>query len=229
MTAAVLLAACTSGMTGPGGRPFVYPQGPADPPEQIETKAGVVAKRDGPAPTSAPQQPQQQPSARPSAAANAPAPATGVLSAVERPAWAVAQAAPAPAPAGPSAAPQAVDTPSSNAAPGGYPQATRYGDLLFLSGLIAIDPRTGAMTTDATIEGQTRQVMENIRAVLEANRLTMANVVSVTMMLSSINNLSAADRVYASFFKSALPSRSVLEASKLPRGALIEIAVVAGR
>jgi 2-iminobutanoate/2-iminopropanoate deaminase len=100
--------------------------------------------------------------------------------------------------------------------------------MLFLSGQIAIDPRTGAIS-ETTIEGQTRQVMENIRAVLEANRLTMANVVSVTLMLSNINNLGAADRVYASYFKSSLPSRSVLEASKLPRGALIEIAVVAGR
>jgi 2-iminobutanoate/2-iminopropanoate deaminase len=138
----------------------------------------------------------------------------------------IAQGAQPSQPAAGSATPQAAPA----AGPlGEYTQATRYGDMLFVSGQIALDPRTGTLSADATIEGQTRQVMENVRSVLEANRLTMANVVSVTMYLSRINNLPAADRVYGTFFKGALPARSVVEVANLPRGALIEVSVVAGR
>jgi 2-iminobutanoate/2-iminopropanoate deaminase len=135
----------------------------------------------------------------------------------------VAQAAPT-APAG-QAAPVAQ---ASVGGPGGYTQASRYGDLLFISGQIGNDPRTGAFE-DASIEVQTQRAMENIRAILETNHLTMANIVSVTIYLSSLNNLAAADRAYQSYFRQSLPARSVVEVSKLPRGALVEISAIAGR
>jgi 2-iminobutanoate/2-iminopropanoate deaminase len=147
------------------------------------------------------------------------------------------EAAAAPRPSGsatatrrsppPAAAAQAA--PATSAAPGGYTQAARYGDLLFVSGQIAIDPRTGAFDAGANIEAQTTLAMENVRAILENNRLTMANVVSVTVYLSNITNIAAMDRVYETFFRGALPARSVVEVAKLPRGALVEISVVAGR
>ncbi len=120
----------------------------------------------------------------------------------------------------------ATDTPP---VPTGYTQATRYGDMLFLSGQIPLDPRTGAMTADATIEGQTRQVMDNIRAVIESNRLTMANVLSVTVFVTNVNTLPQVDRIYQSYFKTTVPARSVVQVAGLPRGALIEISAVAGR
>jgi 2-iminobutanoate/2-iminopropanoate deaminase len=127
----------------------------------------------------------------------------------------------------PPAAAQAA--PATSAAPGGYTQAARYGDLFFVSGQIAIDPRTGAFDAGANIEAQTTLAMENVRAILENNRLTMANVVSVTVYLNNITNIAAMDRVYETFFRGALPARSVVEVAKLPRGALVEISVVAGR
>lgn len=110
-----------------------------------------------------------------------------------------------------------------------YTQATRYGDLLFLSGQIGIDPRTGDFAPEAPVEQQTRQALENIRTVLEVHGLTMANVVSVTLYVANINSLGTIDGVYTTFFKSTLPARSVVEVQRLPRSAQVEITVVAGR
>jgi 2-iminobutanoate/2-iminopropanoate deaminase len=166
----------------------------------------------------------------------APAPAP------RRPVAPVAQAEPAPsattspfrnppvnAPAPPRAAASSAAPSAAGVAPaGGYTQATRYGDLLFVSGQIGIDPRTIQMTGDK-IEDQTRQAMENIRAILESHRLTMANVVSVTVYLKDLGNFRGMDETYETFFRANLPSRSVVEVARLPRGALVEIAVIAGR
>ena len=138
---------------------------------------------------------------------------------------------PAPArAAAPQGATRTADTPQpgSGVAAGGYTQATRYGDLLFVSGQIALDPASNQMR-GTTIEDQTRQVMENVRAVLEAHRLTMANVVSSTVYLKSLKDFRGMDEVYETYFRSNLPARSVVEVSGLPRGALVEIAVIAGR
>jgi 2-iminobutanoate/2-iminopropanoate deaminase len=218
LTAAMIIAAgtlgaCSStGETTLGGRPLIYKQGPGDNPSTIESRAGIVGKRDEPAPAPSP-----------SAAAPRPAPAPAPAR--------VAQAAPAPvAPTPPIAptAPPARDRASGDAF-GGYTQAIRYGDLLFLSGQIAIDPATGAFASGQNARAQTQRVLENIRAVLEANRLTMANVVSTTVYLRNISDLAAMDEVYHDFFRSTPPARTVVEVSNLPRGALVEISVIAGR
>ena len=79
------------------------------------------------------------------------------------------------------------------------------------------------------MEAQTRGALENVRTILESHRLTMANVVSTTVYLSRMANLSQMDGVYREFFKGAPPARSVVEVSNLPRGALVEISVIAGR
>jgi 2-iminobutanoate/2-iminopropanoate deaminase len=110
-----------------------------------------------------------------------------------------------------------------------YTQVTRYGDLYFISGQIALDPRTGGFDGSARIDRQMQVVMENIRQTLEGQRLTMANVVSVTIYMKSINDFVAMNQVYESFFRSALPARSVVEVSRLPRDAAVEVSVVAGR
>lgn len=136
-------------------------------------------------------------------------------------------AAVAPSPGRTAEAPAAVREIAAVSA--GYPQASRYGDLLFISGQIPIDLRTKEITADGSIEEQTRLALENLRTVLEANRLTMANVVSTTVYLKNINDLRVMDTVYERYFKGALPSRSVVEVSRLPRGALVEISAIAGR
>ena len=92
-----------------------------------------------------------------------------------------------------------------------------------------MDSRTREVTADASIEDQTRMTMDNLRAVLEANGLTMANLLSTTVYLKSINDLSKMDAVYARAFKGTLPSRTVVEVSRLPRGVLLEISAIAGR
>lgn len=140
-----------------------------------------------------------------------------------------------PAPARTAQAPRgATRTPAAGGVPapvstlGGYTQATRYGDLLFVSGQIGIDHGSNQMR-GTNIQDQTRQVMENLRAILESHRLTMANVVSATVYLKDIKDFGAMDEVYETYFRSNLPSRSVVEVSQLPRGALVEISVIAGR
>jgi 2-iminobutanoate/2-iminopropanoate deaminase len=143
----------------------------------------------------------------------------------------VAAAAPVEQPRAPAGATrQGSATPLTDPAPnsGAYTQATRYGDLLFISGQIGMDARTNQMVGDK-VEDQTRQAMENIRLVLEAHRLTMANVVSVTVYVKDLAHFRAMDDAYETFFRSALPARSVVEVSRLPRGALVEISVIAGR
>jgi 2-iminobutanoate/2-iminopropanoate deaminase len=206
--AAIACAIVVSGcMTG--GRGWI-PNGPGDSPEKIEARTAS-------APAPAPKRPapvaQAEPATTGSPFRNPPPP---------NPAPAATRSAEAPA----SSAP--VSTPAPAAA-GGYTQATRYGDLLFISGQIAMDPRTNQFVGEGKMDEQTRQVMENIRAILEANRLTMANVVSVTVYIKDLAQFRAMDEAYEKFFRSTLPARSVVEVARLPRGALVEISVIAGR
>jgi len=214
--ASLVLTGCASVFSqGGGSRPFVYKQGPADPPETIQEKAGVVAKREEPAPPPARTAAASPPAARaPERSAAAPAP-------VER-------SAPAPAFQQPPSTASAA-APVVPEAMGGYTQASRYGDLLFISGQIGNDLRSGAFDAGGDVEAQTRRAMDNVRAILENNRLTMANVLSVTIYLANISHLTAVDRIYHGFFKGTPPARTVVEVAHLPRGALIEVSAVAGR
>lgn len=227
--ASLALAGCAGGLDNIGGRPLVYKQGPGDAPRTIEGSEGAVHKRIEPAPSSAMAAPQPAP----------------VPSPAPRPSRSVAQAEPAPPPAPRAQAPAAPrpepPTPRTNIAQAAQPaavsasdlfrytQASRYGDMLFVSGQIAVDLRNGAFDVNSSIEAQTRQALENIRTILEANHMTMANVVSATVYLSSISRLSAMDGIYHDFFKGTPPARTVVEVSNLPRGALVEISAVAGR
>jgi 2-iminobutanoate/2-iminopropanoate deaminase len=133
----------------------------------------------------------------------------------------VAQSPPPPR----SPAPQAA---GSGASAASYTQGTRYGDLVFVSGQIALDMQSNQLR-GTTIEEQTRATMENIRAVLESHRLTFANVVSVTVFLKDLNDFRGMNVAYETYFRSALPARSVVAVSRLPRDALVEISVIAGR
>ena len=109
---------------------------------------------------------------------------------------------------------------------GPYSQAIQAGNFLFLSGQIPLDPKTGELAK-GDIREQTKQVLENIKGVLESQKLGMGNVVKATIFLKDIGNFNQVNEVYATYFPSSPPARSTVEVSKLPRNTEIEIEVVA--
>ena len=109
---------------------------------------------------------------------------------------------------------------------GPYSQAIQAGSFLFLSGQIPLDPRTGELVK-GDIRQQTRQVLENLKGVLESEKLGMGEVVKVTIFLKDIGNFNQVNEVYATYFPSSPPARSTVEVTKLPRDAEIEIEAVA--
>ena len=116
---------------------------------------------------------------------------------------------------------------SSNApsAIGPYSQAIVANGMCYTSGQLPIDPATGAFP--ATIEEQTRQSLENCKAVLAAAGAAMENVIKTTVFLSDMNNFAAMNGVYATFFEGACPARSAVEVARLPKDALVEIECIA--
>ena len=121
---------------------------------------------------------------------------------------------------------KAVATANAPAAIGPYSQAIKAGNTLYLSGQIALDPRTGQVA-GTTIEEQTRQVLLNLRAVLEADGMTMANVVSTTVYLRDLNDFGAMNGVYGTFFTGTPPARATIQAARLPRDVAVEISAIA--
>ncbi len=109
---------------------------------------------------------------------------------------------------------------------GPYSQAIQAGSFLFLSGQIPLDPKTGELVK-GDIRQQTRQVLENLKGVLESEKLGMRDVVKVTIFLKDIGNFSQVNEVYANYFPSSPPARSTVEVAKLPRDAEIEIEAIA--
>lgn len=121
---------------------------------------------------------------------------------------------------------QAVSSPKAPRAIGPYSAALRAGQLLFISGQIPIDPESGSMV-DGDIGSQTRQVLRNIGALLEAGGLSPAHVVRTTVFLADMNDFAAMNEVYRAFFAEPYPARSTVQAARLPRDARIEIDVIA--
>jgi 2-iminobutanoate/2-iminopropanoate deaminase len=109
---------------------------------------------------------------------------------------------------------------------GPYSQAIRAENFIFLSGQIPIDPSTGEMIR-GDIRQQTRQVLENMKGVLESQGLGMEDVVKVTIFLKDMGNFNEMNEVYATYFSSSPPARSTVEVAKLPRNAEIEIEAIA--
>ena len=118
-----------------------------------------------------------------------------------------------------------IATDKAPAAIGPYSQGIRAGALVFTSGQLPIDPVTGAFPD--TIEAQTKQSLENCRAILAAAGLTMENVVKTTVFLKDMNDFAAMNGVYATFFPTNAPARSAVEAARLPKDARVEIECVA--
>ena len=121
---------------------------------------------------------------------------------------------------------QVISTKKAPAAIGPYSQAIRVGNLVFTSGQIPIDPATGSFV-EGGIKEQTRQSLSNVRAILEEAGLSMANVIKTTVFLADMADFAEMNAVYAEFFAEPFPARSAVAVKTLPKGALIEIEVVA--
>lgn len=114
------------------------------------------------------------------------------------------------------------------AAIGPYSQAIRVGDTVWLAGQISLDPVTGGLIT-GNIEIETRQVMANIEAVLKAAGLELKDVVQTQVYLTDLNEYQKFNEVYAEYFPSTPPARAVVQVSRLPRDAKVEIMMTAHR
>jgi 2-iminobutanoate/2-iminopropanoate deaminase len=120
----------------------------------------------------------------------------------------------------------AIHTEHAPAAIGPYSQAIRAGQLIFASGQIALDPRTGEMAQGG-VEAQTRQVLANLAAVLEAGGATLADVVKTTIYLVDLEDFQKVNAIYAEHFPGIAPARATVQVSRLPRNALVEIDAIA--
>lgn len=119
----------------------------------------------------------------------------------------------------------AIATQDAPAAIGPYSQAIRCGSLLFCSGQIALDPKTGTMI-DGDVEAQTRQVLSNLAAVLAAAGATFEQVVKTTIFLVDLEDFQRVNAIYASRFSTVPPARSTVQVSRLPRDARVEIEAI---
>ncbi|MBC8248253.1 MAG: RidA family protein [Anaerolineales bacterium] len=121
---------------------------------------------------------------------------------------------------------EVIATREAPAAVGPYSQAIRVGDFVFTAGQLAIDPATGKLV-EGGIEEQTRQVLRNITAVLEAAGSSLDKVMKTTVFLKDMGDFKAMNGVYASFFANEPPARSTVEVANLPLGALVEVDTIA--
>ena len=122
----------------------------------------------------------------------------------------------------------AVSTPGAPAAIGPYSQGIRFGDLVFCSGQLGLDPTTGELVEGDTT-AQAERALRNLGAVLDAAGCSFADIVKVTMFLTDMADFAAVNAVYARFMPDPPPARSTVGVADLPKGALIEIEAIAAR
>lgn len=118
-----------------------------------------------------------------------------------------------------------ISTKNAPQAIGPYSQAIIAGDFVFCSGQIGIDPKTGNLVEG--IENQTKQIIENLKAVLNESGSDIDCIVKTTIFLTDINDFAKVNEIYGSFFTTHKPARSTVAISNLPKGALIEIEAIA--
>jgi 2-iminobutanoate/2-iminopropanoate deaminase len=119
-----------------------------------------------------------------------------------------------------------IQIPNAPAPIGPYSQAILIKDTLYVSGQIPINPKTGELV-DATIADSTKQVLENIKALVETADLTLNNVVKCSIFLKSMNNFEEVNEVYATYFAKNAPARETVQVSKLPMDVEVEISCIA--
>jgi 2-iminobutanoate/2-iminopropanoate deaminase len=121
---------------------------------------------------------------------------------------------------------ESVQTENAPKAIGPYQQAIKANGFIYTAGQIPIDPKTGNLV-EGDISAQTRQVLENLKAVLEAGGSALDRVVKATVFLKNMADFAPMNEVYAQYLGSAKPARSTVAVAELPRGALVEIDLVA--
>ncbi|MBS5114925.1 MAG: RidA family protein [Erysipelotrichaceae bacterium] len=119
-----------------------------------------------------------------------------------------------------------VNTKNAPSAIGPYSQGVNLGNLIFFSGQIPLNPLTGEMV-DGDIKAQTKQSLENVKALLEDQGLDFSNVVKTTVFLDNMNDFAAMNEIYAQYFVEPYPARSAIAVAKLPKDALVEVEVIA--
>ncbi|MEI6074188.1 MAG: RidA family protein [Verrucomicrobiota bacterium] len=121
---------------------------------------------------------------------------------------------------------QIIKPKNSPAAVGPYNHAVRVGELLFCAGQIPIEPASGNLVA-GDIQAQTERVLQNVKAILDDQGLTFANVVKSTVFMTNLADFSAMNTVYAKYFTENHPARSTVQVAALPKGASVEIEIVA--
>jgi 2-iminobutanoate/2-iminopropanoate deaminase len=121
---------------------------------------------------------------------------------------------------------QIIKPAKSAPAVGPYNHAVRIGDLLFCAGQIPLDPATGDLVK-GDIKAQTERVLENVKAILEDQKLSFGNVVKSTVFLTNLADFAGMNEIYAKYFTTEFPARSTIQVAALPKGANVEIDVIA--
>ncbi len=121
-----------------------------------------------------------------------------------------------------------ISTTEAPAAIGPYAQAIAAGDLVFCSGQIPLDPQTNQLV-EGGIEAQTRRVLDNLQAVLQAAGSSLERVVKTTIFLADMNDFATVNGIYAEYFSSEPPARATVQAARLPRDVRVEIEAIALR
>lgn len=120
---------------------------------------------------------------------------------------------------------ETINAKNAQAAVGPYVHAVKAGETLYTSGQLGLIPATGELPEG--VEAQAKQALENLKAVVEAAGLTLANVVKTTVFLADINDFAAINAIYADYFTGEAPARSCVQVAALPKGALFEIEAIA--
>jgi 2-iminobutanoate/2-iminopropanoate deaminase len=121
-----------------------------------------------------------------------------------------------------------ISTDRAPAAIGPYSQAIRYGNLLFVSGQISLDPQSGEIVGE-DIEVQTGRVLENLKAVIEASDMELKHVLKCTCFLKNMEDFTTFNSLYSEYFSDILPARETVEVSRLPKDVLVEISAICGK
>ena len=120
-----------------------------------------------------------------------------------------------------------ISTDNAPAAIGPYSQAIQFGNLLFVSGQIALDPKTGEII-DGDIEVQTKRVLENLKAIIEEAGMTLKNVLKCSCFLKTMEDFVKFNSVYDGYFGESLPARETVEVGRLPKDVLVEVSAICG-
>ncbi len=119
-----------------------------------------------------------------------------------------------------------IETKQAPAPIGPYSQAVRVGNMVFLSGQIALNPENGTLVMN-TLEAETRQVMQNIKAVLAAENLDFSNVVKSSIFLKNMDDFAEVNSIYGEFFPENPPARECVQVARLPKDVNVEISIIA--